>query len=236
MDASTLYFCLFLWWVISYLAVSYLVNPSHVRWNNPIKQSRFVVLSALAVSFLSFIAHSYVYIEEYQAKNNIEFKSISHFFSCLTNPQSKPIFEADYFLLLVVIVVISIIPLIQHLRLIWWISRHPHYSILTFKVIPEMPPRKIFISSVDNVESCRGRYILSYYKYLVLPGKHKYQFRLGVLHGRGIYRRLFSQEMELQLSAGHQYVVEEDAMVDEFHVYDSCSSSVRDNKTEEISK
>ena len=60
-------------------------------------------------------------------------------------------------------------------RLIWWISRHPHYSILTFKVIPEMPPRKIFISSVDNVESCRGRYILSYYKYLVLPGKHKYQ-------------------------------------------------------------
>ena len=166
MDASTFYFCLFLWWVISYLAVSYLVNPSHVRWNNPIKQSRFVVLSALAVSFLSFIAHSYVYIEEYQAKNNIEFKSISHFFSCLTNPQSKPIFEADYFLMLVVIVVISIIPLIQHLRLIWWISRHPHYSILTFKVIPEMPPRQIFILSIDNKESCGGRYILSYYKYL----------------------------------------------------------------------
>ena len=236
MDASTLYFCLFLWWVISYLAVSYLVNPSHVRWNNPIKQSRFVVLSALAVSFLSFIAHSYVYIEKYQAKNNIEFKSISHFFSCLTNPQSKPIFEADYFLMLVVIVVISIIPLIRHLRLIWWISRHPHYSILTFKVIPEMPPRQIFILSIDNKESCGGRYILSYYKYLVLPGKHKYQFWLGVLHGKGSYRRLFGQEMELQLSAGHQYVVEEDAMVDEFHVYDSCSSSVRDNKTEEISK
>lgn len=59
MDTSTLYFCLFLCWVISYLAVSYLVNPSHVRWNNPIKQSRFVVLSALAVSFLSFIAHLY---------------------------------------------------------------------------------------------------------------------------------------------------------------------------------
>lgn len=236
MDASTLYFCLFLWWVISYLAVSYLVNPSHVRWNNPIKQSRFVVLSALAVSFLSFIAHSYVYIEKYQAKNNIEFKSISHFFSCLTDPQSKPIFEADYFLMLVVIVVISIIPLIRHLRLIWWISRHPHYSILTFKVIPEMPPRQIFILSIDNKESCGGRYILSYYKYLVLPGKHKYQFWLGVLHGRGSYRRLFGQEMELQLSAGHQYVVEEDAMVDEFHVYDSCSSSVRDNKTEEISK
>ena len=236
MDASTFYLCLFLWWVISYLAVSYLVNPSHVRWNNPIKQSRFVVLSALAVSFLSFIAHSYVYIEEYQAKNNIEFKSISHFFSCLTNPQSKPIFEADYFLMLVVIVVISIIPLIRHLRLIWWISRHPHYSILTFKVIPEMPPRQIFILSIDNKESCGGRYILSYYKYLVLPGKHKYQFWLGVLHGKGSYRRLFGQEMELQLSAGHQYVVEEDAMVDELHVYDSCSSSVRDNKTEEISK
>ena len=27
-----------------------------------------------------------------------------------------------------------------------------------------------------------------------------------------------AKEMELQLSAGHQYVVEEDAMVDEFHV------------------
>ena len=48
--------------------------PSHVHWNNPIKQSRFVVLSALAVSFLSFIGHSYVYIQEYEAKNNIEFK------------------------------------------------------------------------------------------------------------------------------------------------------------------
>ena len=119
MDASTFYLCLFLWWVCCYVIISYLVNPSHVRWNNPIKQSRFVVLSALAVSFLSFIAHSYVYIEKYQAKNNIEFKSISHFFSCLTNPQSKPIFEADYFLMLVVIVVISIIPLIRHLRLIW---------------------------------------------------------------------------------------------------------------------
>ena len=154
------YFCLFLWWVISYLAVSYLVNPSHVRWNNPIKQSRFVVLSALAVSFLSFIAHSYVYIEKYQAKNNIEFKSISHFFSCLTDPQSKPIFEPDYFLMLALIVLVPIVPLIRHLRLIWWISRHPHYSILTFKVIPEMPPRKIFILSIDNKESCGGRYIL----------------------------------------------------------------------------
>ena len=236
MDASTLYFCLFLWWVISYLAVSYLVNPSHVRWNNPIKQSRFVVLSALAVSFLSFIAHSYVYIEKYQAKNNIEFKSISHFFSCLTDPQSKPIFEPDYFLMLALIVLVPIVPLIRHLRLIWWISRHPHYSILTFKVIPEMPPRKIFIFSIDNKYSCGGRYILSYYKYLVLPGKHKYQFWLGVLHGKGSYRRLFGQEMELQLSAGHQYVVEEDDMVDELHFYDSCSSSVRDNKTEEISK
>ena len=80
MDASTFYLCLFLWWACCYVITSYLVNPSHVRWNNPIKQSRFVVLSALAVSFLSFIAHSYVYIEEYQAKNNIEFKSISHFF------------------------------------------------------------------------------------------------------------------------------------------------------------
>ena len=236
MDASTFYFCLFLWWVCCYVIISYLVNPSHVRWNNPIKQSRFVVLSALAVSFLSFIAHSYVYIEEYQAKNNIEFKSISHFFSYLTNPQSKPIFEADYFLMLVVIVVISIIPLIQHLRLIWWISRHPHYSILIFKVIPEMPPRKISIFSIDNKYSCGGRYILSYYKYLVLPGKHKYQFWVGELHGKGSYRRLFDQEMELQLSAGCQYVVEEDDMVDELHFYDSCSSSVRDNKTEEISK
>lgn len=236
MDASTFYFCLFLWWACCYVITSYLVNPSHVRWNNPIKQSRFVVLSALAVSFLSFIAHSYVYIEEYQAKNNIEFKSISHFFSCLTNPQSKPIFEADYFLLIVVIVVISIIPLIQHLRLIWWISRHPHYSILTFKVIPEMPPRKISIFSIDNKYSCGGRYILSYYKYLVLPGKHKYEFWLGVLRGRGVYRRLFGQEMELDLLAGHQYVVEEDAMVDEFHVYDSCSVPKTDNDIVETRK
>ena len=61
MDADTFYFCLFLWWVCCYLYISYLVNPSHVHWNNPIKQSRFVVLSALAVSFLSFIGHSYVY-------------------------------------------------------------------------------------------------------------------------------------------------------------------------------
>ena len=221
MDADTFYFCLFLWWGCCYLYISYLVNPSHVHWNNPIKQSRFVVLSALAVSFLSFIGHSYVYIQEYEAKNNIEFKSISHFFSYLTNPQSKHIFEADYFLMLVGLVVFSIIPLIRHLYLIWWISRHPHYSILTFKVIPEMPPRKISIFSIDNKYSCGGRYILSYYKYLVLPGKHKYEFWLGVLRGRGVYRRLFGQEMELDLLAGHQYVVEEDAMVDEFHVYDS---------------
>ena len=45
-----------------------------------------------------------------------------------------------------------------------------------------------------------------------------------------------TMQMELQLSAGCQYVVEEDDMVDELHFYDSCSSSVRDNKTEEISK
>ena len=236
MDAGAFYVCLLLWWGCCYLYISYLVMPSHVHWNKPIKQSRFVVLSALAVSFLSFIGHSYVYIQEYEAKNNIEFKSISHFFSYLTNPQSKPIFEADYFLMFPVIVGISIIPLIRHLYLIWWISRHPHYSILTFKVIPEMPPRKISIFSIDNKYSCGGRYIWSYYKYLVLPGKHKYQFWLGVLRGRGVYRRLFGQEMDLDLLAGHQYVVEEDAMVDELHVYDSCSSSVRDNKTEEISK
>ena len=99
-----------------------------------------------------------------------------------------------------------------------------------------MPPRKIFISSVDNVESCRGRYILSYYKYLVLPGKHKYQFWLGELHGKGSYWRLFDQEMELQLSAGHQYVVEEDAMVDELHVYDSCSAPKTDNESKETIK
>jgi len=97
MDAGAFYVCLLLWWGCCYLYISYLVMPSHVHWNNPIKQSRFVVLSALAVSFLSFIGHSYVYIQEYEAKNNIEFKSISHFFSYLTNPQSKPIFEADYF-------------------------------------------------------------------------------------------------------------------------------------------
>lgn len=206
-----------------------------MRWNNPIKQSRFVVLSALAVSFLSFIAHSYVYIEEYQAKNNIEFKSISHFFSYLTNPQSKPIFEADYFLMFPVIVGISIIPLIRHLYLIWWISRHPHYSILTFKGAPDMPPRKLFILTIDNKQFCAG-YILSYYKYLVLPGKHKYEFWLGVLRGRGVYRRLFGQEMELDLLAGHQYVVEEDAMVDEFHVYDSCSAPETDNDIVETRK
>jgi len=235
MDAGAFYVCLLLWWGCCYLYISYLVMPSHVHWNNPIKQSRFVVLSALAVSFLSFIGHSYVYIQEYEAKNNIEFKSISHFFSYLTNPQSKPIFEADYFLMFPVIVGISIIPLIRHLYLIWWISRHPHYSILTFKGAPDMPPRNLFILTIDNKQFCAG-YILSYYKYLVLPGKHKYEFWLGVLRGRGVYRRLFGQEMELQLSAGHQYVVEEDTMVDELHVYDSCSSSVRDNKTEEISK
>ena len=235
MDASTFYFCLFLWWVCCYVIISYLVNPSHVRWNNPIKQSRFVVLSALAVSFLSFIGHSYVYIQEYEAKNNIEFKSISHFFSYLTNPQSKPIFEADYFLLIVVIVVISIIPLIQHLRLIWWISRHPHYSILTFKGAPDMPPRNLFILTIDNKQFCAG-YILSYYKYLVLPGKHKYQFWVGELHGKGSYRRLFDQEMELQLSAGHQYVVEEDTLVDELHVYDSCSAPKTDNESKETIK
>ncbi len=144
MDAGAFYVCLLLWWGCCYLYISYLVIPSHVHWNNPIKQSRFVVLSALAVSFLSFIGHSYVYIQEYEAKNNIEFKSISHFFSYLTNPQSKPIFEADYFLMFPVIVGISIIPLIRHLYLIWWISRHPHYSILTFKGAPDMPPRNLF--------------------------------------------------------------------------------------------
>jgi hypothetical protein len=99
-----------------------------------------------------------------------------------------------------------------------------------------MPPRKISIFSIDNKYSCGGRYILSYYKYLVLPGKHKYEFWLGVLHGRGSYRRLFGQEMELQLSAGHQYVVEEDAMVDELHVYDSCSAPKTDNDIVETRK
>ena len=235
MDASTFYFCLFLWWACCYVITSYLVNPSHVRWNNPIKQSRFVVLSALAVSFLSFIAHSYVYIEEYQAKNNIEFKSISHFFSYLTNPQSKPIFEADYFLMFPVIVGISIIPLIRHLYLIWWISRHPHYSILTFKGAPDMPPRNLFILTIDNKQFCAG-YILSYYKYLVVSGKHKYIFWVGTPHGKGSCRHLFDQEMELQLSAGHQYVVEEDTMVDELHVYDSCSAPKTDNDIVETRK
>ena len=235
MDAGAFYVCLLLWWGCCYLYISYLVMPSHVHWNNPIKQSRFVVLSALAVSFLSFIGHSYVYIQEYEAKNNIEFKSISHFFSYLTNPQSKPIFEADYFLMFPVIVGISIIPLIRHLYLIWWISRHPHYSILTFKGAPDMPPRNLFILTIDNKQFCAG-YILSYYKYLVLPGKHKYEFWLGVLRGRGVYRRLFGQEMELDLLAGHQYVVEEDAMVDEFHVYDSCSAPETDNDIVETRK
>ena len=183
MDAGAFYVCLLLWWGCCYLYISYLVMPSHVHWNNPIKQSRFVVLSALAVSFLSFIGHSYVYIQEYEAKNNIEFKSISHFFSYLTNPQSKPIFEADYFLMFPVIVGISIIPLIRHLYLIWWISRHPHYSILTFKGAPDMPPRNLFILTIDNKQFCAG-YILSYYKYLVVSGKHKYIFWVGTPHGR----------------------------------------------------
>jgi hypothetical protein len=44
---------------------------------------------------------------------------------------------------------------------------------------------------------------------------------------------LFDQEMELQLSAGHQYVVEEDTMVDELHVYDSCSAPKTDNESKE---
>ena len=232
MDAGAFYVCLLLWWGCCYLYISYLVMPSHVHWNNPIKQSRFVVLSALAVSFLSFIGHSYVYIQEYEAKNNIEFKSISHFFSYLTNPQSKPIFEADYFLMLVGLVVFSIIPLIRHLYLIWWISRHPHYSILTFKGAPDMPPRKLFILTIDNKQFCAG-YILSYYKYLVVSGKHKYIFWVGTPHGKGSYRHLFDQEMELQLSAGHQYVVEEDTLVDELHVYDSCSAPKTDNESKE---
>ena len=235
MDADTFYVCLFLWWGCCYLYISYLVIPSHVHWNNPIKQSRFVVLSALAVSFLSFIGHSYVYIQEYEAKNNIEFKSISHFFSYLTNPQSKPIFEADYFLMFPVIVGISIIPLIRHLYLIWWISRHPHYSILTFRGAPDMPPRNLFILTIDNKQFCAG-YILSYYKYLVVSGKHKYIFWVGTPHGKGSYRHLFDQEMELQLSAGHQYVVEEDTLVDELHVYDSCSAPKTDNESKETIK
>jgi len=99
-----------------------------------------------------------------------------------------------------------------------------------------MPPRKISIFSIDNKYSCGGRYILSYYKYLVLPGKHKYEFWLGVLRGRGVYRRLFGQEMDLDLLAGHQYVVEEDAMVDELHVYDSCSAPETDNDIVETRK
>ena len=236
MNAATIYFLLFLWWVISYLAVSYLVNPSHVRWNNPIKQSRFVVNSAFLLSLVSIVVHSYLTITSYQRHNNIEFRSISDFNACLHDPLAKPIFGLDYALMSFVLFVFFAVPLYNHLRLIRWIGKNPNYSILTFKALPQMPPRKIFISSVDDVKSCGGRYILSYYKYLVLPGKHKYQFWVGELHGKGSYRRLFDQEMELQLSAGCQYVVEEDDMVDELHFYDSCSSSVRDNKTEEISK
>ena len=95
---------------------------------------------------------------------------------------------------------------------------------------------QVFIIRQDVSSATRFLIIYAEYKYLVLPGKHKYQFWLGELHGKGSYRRLFDQEMELQLSAGCQYVVEEDDMVDELHFYDSCSSSVRNNKTEEISK
>ena len=131
-----------------------------------------------------------------------------------------------------VIVGISIIPLIRHLYLIWWISRHPHYSILTFKGAPDMPPRNLFILTIDNKQFCAG-YILSYYKYLVVSGKHKYIFWVGTPHGKGSCRHLFDQEMELQLSAGHQYVVEEDTLVDELHVYDSCSASKTDNESKE---
>ena len=94
-----------------------------------------------------------------------------------------------------------------------------------------MPPRKIFIFSIDNKYSCGGRYILSYYKYLVLPGKHKYQFWLGELHGKGSYRRLFGQEMDLDLLAGHQYIVEEDAMEDKFNFYETASVTDRYNES-----
>ena len=231
MDTSTLYFCLFLWWVISYLAVSYLVNPSHVRWNNPIKQSRFVVNSAFLLSLVSIVVHSYLTITSYQRHNNIEFRSLSDFNACLHDPLAKPIFGLDYALMSFVLFVFFAVPLYNHLRLIRWIGKNPNYSILTFKVLPEMPPRKIFIFSIDNKYSCGGRYILSYYKYLVLPGKHKYQFWLGELHGKGSYRRLFGQEMDLDLLAGHQYIVEEDAMEDKFNFYETASVTDRYNES-----
>ena len=231
MNAATIYFLLFLWWVISYLAVSYLVNPSHVRWNNPIKQSRFVVNSAFLLSLVSIVVHSYLTITSYQRHNNIEFRSLSDFNACLHDPLAKPIFGLDYALMLFVLFVFFAVPLYNHLRLIRWIGKNPNYSILTFKVIPEMPPRKIFIFSIDNKYSCGGRYILSYYKYLVLPGKHKYQFWLGVLHGKGSYRRLFGQEMDLDLLAGHQYIVEEDAMEDKFNFYETASVTDRYNES-----
>ena len=231
MNAATIYFLLFLWWVISYLAVSYLVNPSHVRWNNPIKQSRFVVNSAFLLSLVSIVVHSYLTITSYQRHNNIEFRSLSDFNACLHDPLAKPIFGLDYALMSFVLFVFFAVPLYNHLRLIRWIGKNPNYSILTFKVLPEMPPRKIFIFSIDNKYSCGGRYILSYYKYLVLPGKHKYQFWLGVLRGRGVYRRLFGQEMELDLLAGHQYIVEEDAMEDKFNFYETASVTNRYNES-----
>lgn len=231
MNAATFYFLLFLWWVISYLAVSYLVNPSHVRWNNPIKQSRFVVNSAFLLSLVSIVVHSYLTITSYQRHNNIEFRSLSDFNACLHDPLAKPIFGLDYALMSFVLFVFFAVPLYNHLRLIRWIGKNPNYSILTFKVLPEMPPRKIFIFSIDNKYSCGGRYIWSYYKYLVLPGKHKYQFWLGVLRGRGIYRRLFGQEMELDLLAGHQYIVEEDAMEDKFNFYETASVTDRYNES-----
>ncbi len=231
MNAATFYFLLFLWWVISYLAVSYLVNPSHVRWNNPIKQSRFVVNSAFLLSLVSIVVHSYLTITSYQRHNNIEFRSLSDFNACLHDPLAKPIFGLDYALMSFVLFVFFAVPLYNHLRLIRWIGKNPNYSILTFKVLPEMPPRKIFIFSIDNKYSCGGRYILSYYKYLVLPGKHKYQFWLGELHGKGSYRRLFGQEMELDLLAGHQYIVEEDAMEDKFNFYETASVTDRYNES-----
>ncbi|MBF1383299.1 hypothetical protein [Prevotella aurantiaca] len=231
MNAATIYFLLFLWWVISYLAVSYLVNPSHVRWNNPIKQSRFVVNSAFLLSLVSIVVHSYLTITSYQRHNNIEFRSLSDFNACLHDPLAKPIFGLDYALMSFVLFVFFAVPLYNHLRLIRWIGKNPNYSILTFKVLPEMPPRKIFIFSIDNKYSCGGRYILSYYKYLVLPGKHKYQFWLGELHGKGSYRRLFGQEMDLDLLAGHQYIVEEDAMEDKFNFYETASVTDRYNES-----
>ena len=231
MNAATFYFLLFLWWVISYLAVSYLVNPSHVRWNNPIKQSRFVVNSAFLLSLVSIVVHSYLTITSYQRHNNIEFRSLSDFNACLHDPLAKPIFGLDYALMSFVLFVFFAVPLYNHLRLIRWIGKNPNYSILTFKVLPEMPPRKIFIFSIDNKYSCGGRYILSYYKYLVLPGKHKYQFWLGELHGKGSYRRLFGQEMDLDLLAGHQYIVEEDAMEDKFNFYETASVTDRYNES-----